>query len=183
VSFSHSVDGSNVSMQSYEDLGDEDNWDPDRLLELSDLVREAMKATISLCEEHAEILLVVLRAMVQSEQAPNNTANMIDIGVIQDSYFDKLLDDIRHAPDLMMKSKRFQEILRAANVLESKWAKRFRTAYTSLDDIRGDYMLRFGEFRDVTVNIKESEEDGPWVIKNARTIADQEGGLDFTPGE
>lgn len=202
VSFSTSVDGSNISLQSYEDLGEEDNWDPDKLLELSDLVREALKGSISLGDEHFEVFLVVLRAMARGEQFANGMINIIDIesmvlseqptkGVtntididtVKDSHFDKLLQDIQRAPDSKIESKIFQEIQRAADVVETKWRKRFGSAYTKLDHARGEEMLRFGELRDVTLDLNDSNEAVPWIVKNARTIADQEGGLNFIPGE
>jgi hypothetical protein len=171
-----------MSMQSYDDLGDEENWDPDRLLELSDLVRKSLKSSVTLCGEHVEVLLVVLRAMARNEQAPDNTANMIDVKIVQDSHFDKLLRDIRNAPETVLESPIMEEIQHAAHILEKNWIKRFRSAYMNLDHARGEEMLKFGELRDVTFN-PNNIRDMPWIIKNARTIADQEGGLDFTPGQ
>ncbi len=165
---------------SCEEAGDKDNWDPDSLLELSDIVRGSLNGATSMSIADEEVLLVILNSMLDRNQ-PSKQTELLKI--IKYSRFERLLRSLLMSKDTLAYAPNNQIILITAIELEKKWKQLFKVSYLNLDADRSEDMKNVMALHDVTVKSKEETNDQSGNVKSVQFKAKQEGRHHFKPGE
>ncbi|RDW89484.1 hypothetical protein BP6252_01516 [Coleophoma cylindrospora] len=154
-----------------------DDWDAEKLLQMSDVVRIALKAG-ALPRPDMKMLNGLLEDFLADE---NNTEKVVSLGVISRARLDKLLkvltDEGFFLPAV---DEAFAEVHQKAHLLQRKWQRRFLASYFELDDARVGGM-RARRLHDMSLCVQDGQGQN-WSIDKRNPIDGMEGSLSFELG-
>ncbi|RFU33886.1 hypothetical protein B7463_g2427, partial [Scytalidium lignicola] len=159
VSFSD--DGSSLRRWSTDD----DGWDGNALLEITNDARASLKkGTLSL--KTTETLKNLLAAIIIEDSG----SRAMDFDIILKSHFDKLLEDLINA--LRSRSgptwDAFIKLVQEAETLQHKWLHRYRLQYTLIDDARMRLLQEEdGPLHDMALTCDRKKGGQQWLINKS----------------
>jgi hypothetical protein len=157
------------------------SFNPEKLLELSDAVRESMKSTGWFANSDTlgqELLDFLEKALSEEEQG----APTITYETIKRAHLDHLLKDIdNHAAKTGLHSAKTLERVKLASTLLWKWQIRFGVHWFELDRRRTIDMMSNGSLRDVSFSPTTTQHT--WKFGETAQTGDIEGNSLFRVGQ